>query len=65
MTATPRTKAFTALRAFMRTAAAWLATQNERRRQRRELGRLDDRLLRDIGVGRYDAEREIRKAFWK
>lgn len=32
--------------------------------QRRQLRRLDDRLLRDIGLDRYDVEREIRKPFW-
>ena len=36
----------------------------ERFRQRRALDLLDDRMLRDIGVTRFDAEREIRKPFW-
>lgn len=37
----------------------------ERSRQRRALLNLDDRLLRDIGVSRADAEREGRKPFWQ
>lgn len=32
-------------------------------RQRRALAALDDRLLRDIGVSRADAEAEARKGF--
>lgn len=37
----------------------------ERRRQRIALGRLDERMLRDIGVRSYDAAREVRKPFWR
>jgi uncharacterized protein YjiS (DUF1127 family) len=33
-------------------------------RQRRALGMLDDRLLRDIGVSRADIEAETSKRFW-
>lgn len=33
-------------------------------RQRRALSRLDDRLLRDIGVTRAEAAREAAKPFW-
>jgi uncharacterized protein YjiS (DUF1127 family) len=36
-----------------------------RRRQRRALAELDDRLLRDIGVTRYDVAREASKPFWR
>ena len=32
---------------------------------RRELAALCDRCLRDIGVTRYDANREVRKPFWR
>ena len=35
-----------------------------RQRQRHDLATLDDRLLRDIGVSRADADRESRKPFW-
>lgn len=37
----------------------------ERARQRRALMALDDRLLRDIGISRADAEREVAKPFWR
>ena len=37
----------------------------ERARQRRQLGQLDDRLLSDIGVDRFDAGQESRKPFWQ
>jgi uncharacterized protein YjiS (DUF1127 family) len=38
---------------------------HERSRQRRQLLSLDDRLLKDIGISRVDAEREAGKPFWK
>lgn len=37
----------------------------DRSRSRRQLARLDDRLLRDIGVTRTDADREATKPFWR
>lgn len=37
----------------------------ERSRDRAEMGRLDDRMLRDMGVSRLDVERELRKPFWR
>ena len=53
----------------------WLAETNawidrfydriDRIRQRRQLRALPDHLLHDIGVSRYDAEREGRKPFWR
>jgi len=39
----------------------WMA----RSQQRRALGGLDDRLLRDIGVSRQQALREAAKWFWQ
>lgn len=33
-------------------------------RQRRALGMLDDRLLRDIGLSRADVEAETTRRFW-
>ena len=36
-----------------------------RARQRRQLSHLNDRLLSDIGVDRFDAEQESRKPFWQ
>jgi uncharacterized protein YjiS (DUF1127 family) len=37
----------------------------ERSRQRRVLGAMDDRMLRDIGVSRGAAFAETRKWFWQ
>ncbi|MFT6579701.1 MAG: hypothetical protein ACJAU6_000118 [Alphaproteobacteria bacterium] len=37
----------------------------ERRRQRRALARLDDRLLRDIGISKRRAKEESEKTFWR
>ena len=36
-----------------------------RRRSRGDLARLDDRILRDIGLTRCDAANEIDKPFWR
>jgi uncharacterized protein YjiS (DUF1127 family) len=41
-----------------------LFTWLERARQRRHLGELDDRLLRDIGLSRVEVEQEISRRFW-
>ena len=41
-----------------------IAFLHERQRQRRQLRDLDDRLLADIGLTRYQAEVEARKPFW-
>lgn len=37
----------------------------ERSRQRRHLGELDERLLRDIGLSRAEVEHEITLPFWR
>lgn len=37
----------------------------ERRFERRQLMKLDDRMLGDIGISRTDAEFEYRKPFWR
>ncbi len=37
----------------------------ERSAQRRELAALDDRMLRDIGLSRYDVAEETTKPFWQ
>ena len=37
----------------------------DRSRQRRRLGELDDRMLRDIGLTRADAWAEAQKPFWR
>ena len=40
------------------------ATWVDRTRMRRHLARMEDRLLRDIGLSRLDAKREINKPLW-
>lgn len=35
-----------------------------RQRSRHRLAMLDDHMLEDIGLTRYDVERELRKSFW-
>ena len=47
--------------AFFDLLIEWRAREN----QRRHLMTLDDRLLRDIGISRVDAEREFAKPFWR
>ena len=37
----------------------------ERARQRHQLGRLSDAMLRDIGLTRSDVDAETRKPFWR
>ena len=47
-------------RKFLRVLGAWI----ERSRQRHALADLDDRLLDDIGITRFEAAWEIAKPFW-
>jgi uncharacterized protein YjiS (DUF1127 family) len=49
------------LAAALGRVAAWI----ERSRQRKALATLDDQMLRDIGITRFDAARECDKPFWK
>jgi uncharacterized protein YjiS (DUF1127 family) len=48
-----------------RDVAASLALWRRRWRSRRDLRRLDERLLRDIGVDRRAALEEAYKPFWR
>jgi uncharacterized protein YjiS (DUF1127 family) len=52
-------------RGWLRSLAAVLKEWRRRARSRYELAALCDRCLRDIGVTRYDAYREINKPFWR
>ncbi len=47
--------------------ALWetLLTWQERASQRRHLASLEDRMLKDMGISRADAEREASKPFWR
>jgi uncharacterized protein YjiS (DUF1127 family) len=45
--------------------ATLVAEWQDRVRARRELARLDERMLHDIGINRMDAEFEASKPFWR
>lgn len=47
------------------TLVAWARRCAERVRQRRALARLDDRLLRDVGLRREDVQSEMARPFWR
>lgn len=49
------------LKAFMGAVQEW----QERYRSRRDLMRLSEYQLKDIGLSRFDAESEYRKPFWR
>jgi len=61
----PRRNAGRSLRQALRLVRSTLQQWARRRRGRAELARLDDRMLRDIGVTPGDAWREINKPFWR
>ncbi|MEX0329743.1 MAG: DUF1127 domain-containing protein [Ruegeria sp.] len=44
--------------------AAMVTKWEQRRRSRVNLGKLDDRLLRDVGLTRYQARNEVNRYFW-
>jgi uncharacterized protein YjiS (DUF1127 family) len=50
---------------FLSGVRAALREWRRRRNGRLELARLDERMLRDIGLTRFDAEYEINKPFWR
>ncbi|HZL31985.1 MAG TPA: DUF1127 domain-containing protein [Pseudolabrys sp.] len=50
---------------FVEAGRRQVAIDFEKVRQRRLLLQLDDRLLKDTGLTREQAEREGRKAFWE
>jgi uncharacterized protein YjiS (DUF1127 family) len=54
-----------ALKALAATALARLWRRHELARQRRALLALDDRMLKDIGVSRAEAEGEACRPFWR
>lgn len=51
-------------RLLVRAFDALIAWQS-RSADRTQLGRLDDHMLRDIGLSRADVEREASKPFWR
>ncbi len=42
-----------------------LLNWQERWRERRQLGAIEDRILKDIGLSRADIHREAQKPFWQ
>jgi uncharacterized protein YjiS (DUF1127 family) len=50
---------------FVAVAVARLLRWHELARQRRALLALDDRMLKDVGVTRADAEHEASRPFWR
>jgi len=53
------------LSGFLSAVRAALREWRRRKNGRLELARLDERMLRDIGLTRFDAEYEINKPFWR
>ena len=53
------------LTSFLSGVGAVLREWRRRRNGRLELARLDERMLRDIGLTRADAEYEMNKPFWR
>jgi uncharacterized protein YjiS (DUF1127 family) len=53
------------LSCFLSAVRAALREWRRRQNGRLELARLDERMLRDIGLTRIDAEYEINKPFWR
>lgn len=62
---TDRGDAFGAMRRGARRLMGVLRLWRRRRRDRREVARLDDRMLKDVGLTRADAEFLINKPFWR
>jgi uncharacterized protein YjiS (DUF1127 family) len=51
--------------ALLNGAAGMLRLWRSRRRERRVIRRLDDHMLRDIGLDRFTAEQVGQRPFWK
>ena len=62
--AAKRLRRWTAEALALALAPLRMAACRERLRQRRALERLDERLLRDVGIDRLTARREAGKPFW-
>jgi uncharacterized protein YjiS (DUF1127 family) len=50
---------------YLRRALVLLDTWRQHLRDRRALALMDERSLRDLGLTRYEALREVRKPFWR
>jgi uncharacterized protein YjiS (DUF1127 family) len=51
-------------RSWLHTIALWIA-RSQQRRALEEIARLNDHLLKDIGVSKDEALREVAKPFWR
>lgn len=60
-----RTAGYRRASAWVGRCLAGIGAWSERARQRRALGRLDDRLLRDIGLTPEQARSESMRPFWR
>jgi uncharacterized protein YjiS (DUF1127 family) len=58
-------RAWRSLDAALQHAVDVVLTWRERTKTRRQLVMLDDRLLKDIGITRLDAQGEAEKPFWR
>ena len=47
------------------TTVSFVVEAIERQRTRRDLASLDDRMLRDIGLSRYEVQMELRRPWWR
>jgi uncharacterized protein YjiS (DUF1127 family) len=52
-------------RSYVRRVISLVGTWRLRMRDRRELKLMSEKSLRELGLTRYDALREIRKPFWR
>ena len=64
-TSPTRRRAGRPLGAGLGALADWLSGCAERARQRRALARLDDRLLRDVGLSPADVRQETHRPPWR
>jgi uncharacterized protein YjiS (DUF1127 family) len=58
-------QAWQSIRALLVRGLDMLHTGQQRHRMRRDLLSLNDRLLRDVGLSRAEAEREASTPFWQ
>lgn len=65
LSAAPRPRLAARIAAFIVAATETVIVWRLRSRQRALLATLDDRMLRDLGVSRAEAQREADKPFWE
>jgi len=56
-----RLQVMSVVKAFVTTVGIWFT----RARTRRTLAELDDAILRDIGLNRWEVQCEVHKPFWR